>query len=325
MKNRGSVLVGIISCAGFLGCTLQTGSSADQTEESNVASTTQGLIGGWAKGTWTWSQGQPPQVMESASDHVCVLTALGGHFAGAGEWVRVSLTPDGNNWELNGNSSQSGVFGEAVCFPLNQFFGGIKPFYSNETVAYAWSRGSATSQAKGGGCQQAQVNVGLGTDFGFIEGMQGEMAGGGEFSQAIPSPSVNTINILRSQICTKGEHYTYGRWLRANPYQSFLAKFIDGKVDANGNPVPGDLNATKEFRVTFERGSSNRVWATTNPLVPTNAAMCAFTTISGKFFGEGEFARIAPSPDGSKWQLSVSMGAGSNYISAGVRCFSRFQ
>jgi hypothetical protein len=86
----------------------------------------------------------------------------------------------------------------------------------------------------------------------------------------------------------------------------------------------GDLNATDEFRRTLT-SVGTRVWNTTTPLVSTSEAMCAFTNISGKFFGEQEFVKIAPSSDGKMWELKMSMGRGSTFVSAGVRCFARYQ
>jgi len=311
MKTRGWVLVGIVACAGLFGCTLQTGESAGETVETDVASAGQAIIGGWAS-VFHWDQGQPPLRLEPSNSHVCALTAIGGHFAGTGESVRVTV--NGSNWELNGSSAQSGVFGEATCFPLAKFGGSGLHFFSNETVADAWSRGKAAGQDKGGGCQQAQNNVGLGSDFGFIEGMQGEMAGGGEASFAIPSPSVNTINILRSQICTTGHHLTFGRWLRVSPYQGFLAKFMDAKGNVN------DLDGIREFSLTH---NGSGVFADSVTMAPIDRAMCAFTSISGKFFGDRELARI--SSNGTNWVLTIAQGRGSNFMSVGARCFARFQ
>ena len=307
MKNWGwGILVGAISCAALGGCALQTGESTDGTEL--VASTGDALIGGWASGPFQWAQGQPALALESANTHVCVLSGVSGHFAGTGEMVKVTIGAN-NTWVLDGFSQQSGVSGEALCFPKAGFTGNSSAHLnSDEAIAGAFSRGK---HSPGGGCQQGQAALGVGSDFAFVEGMQGEMAGAGEFSAALQSPSQNTESLLRAQICTAGIYQTFGRFLRVNRVFTMPAQFV------GSGGLTGDVNAVPEFSIGGNLASDGVVMA------PTDRAMCALTEVTGKFFGGGESVRIRAA--GSVWVMMTAKGAGSNFVAAKARCFARNQ
>jgi hypothetical protein len=298
------------------GCALQTGETTTNGEEENVASasTEQALLGGWATGPFTWSQGQPPMVLESTGTHVCMLSRMSGHYAGTGEAVDVTTTADGNNWVLTGFSQQSGVSGEAICFPKSGFFSNSQArVFSRETVASSFSRGSGISQNSGGGCQTDQEGLAQGSDFGFIEGIQGEMAGSGEYGSVLQAPSGTTITFLRDEICTGGSHFTFGRFLRvmmptATPAP---AKWL------NTLGIRGDFNAIPEFSIGGNRASD------AVKMAPSALAMCAFTGIQGKFAGGGESVQIRE--EGSNWVMRTTKGSASNFVAASARCFARFQ
>lgn len=312
MKTGWLVVGGGIVCAMLVGCAVEAGD--DAAEASVLASSTQPLIAGWASGPFRWDQGQPPLLLESTSTHVCALSMISGRFAGTGESVKVTTSADGTRWVLTGSSAQNGVAGEAICFPkLNNAFvsNTSSRVVSEESVASAFSRGSGASQSQGGGCQQAQASLFLGSDFAFIEGMQGEMAGGGELGLAVPSPSQNTDNFLRSQICTAGVHNVFGRALRVSLPASRPAKFIDT------DGFRGDLNTIGEFSV------GGNVASASVKMARSAQALCAFTRIQGKFFGGGESVQIRE--EGEHWVLRTTKGAGSNFVGASARCFARNQ
>ena len=311
MKIRGWLVFAGVVCLAATGCALQTGESSDETGETEVASSTsEPLIGGWASGIFRWDQGQPALSLESTRTHVCVLTQIGGRFAGTGEAVQ--LTSNNTNWVLTGFSQQSGVSGEAVCFPLSKFtgVGGTRQF-SNEGVASVFSRGKAASQSNGGGCQEAQLVFGLGSDFTFFEGMQGEMAGAGEASTLVQAPSQGTGSIVRSRICTAGVRNTFSRFLRINTPGSIPTQFM------NADGAIGDLNAVQEFSIGGNRSSDAVVMA------PTSQAMCALTRVIGKFAGFGETVQIRP--EGDNWVLRTTKGAASDFVGANARCIARHQ
>ena len=60
-----------------------------------------------------WSVGQERVRMIRAEDGICFLSAVGGSFAGGGEWVRVRI--DDGFWYLEGHCQQPFVFAEATC------------------------------------------------------------------------------------------------------------------------------------------------------------------------------------------------------------------
>lgn len=64
------------------------------------------------------SDGSRPSGDGPLARHVWVLTRISGKFEGTGE---VSVTHDGANFWLDGNSKQSGVTSEATCFPRGSF------------------------------------------------------------------------------------------------------------------------------------------------------------------------------------------------------------
>jgi hypothetical protein len=72
----------------------------------------------WRITNHAWSQGNPQTWMMPASDGVCMLTGIGGKFAGAGE--RVEIVEDSGWWVLRGQSMQHGVQATAQCVPYSQ-------------------------------------------------------------------------------------------------------------------------------------------------------------------------------------------------------------
>ena len=58
-----------------------------------------------------WHQGSPPTRLIRSDEGFCFLTAVGGHFQGGGESVRVYVGDDGY-WYLGGQSMQQGVWAE---------------------------------------------------------------------------------------------------------------------------------------------------------------------------------------------------------------------
>lgn len=72
----------------------------------------------WRITSHAWSQGNPQTWMMPASEGVCMLTGIGGKFAGAGE--RVEIVEDSGFWVLRGHSMQHGVQATAQCVPYSQ-------------------------------------------------------------------------------------------------------------------------------------------------------------------------------------------------------------
>lgn len=109
--------------------------------------------------TATWSQGQQPVNLGSASDRFCFLTSIQGKFDGAGEFVRLQIS--GGQWQLTGGSGQVGVAASARCQ--------LSIAASDITAETNWVQG------------QAQQNLGSTNNRAcFLTGVEGRFRGGGE-------------------------------------------------------------------------------------------------------------------------------------------------
>jgi hypothetical protein len=60
-----------------------------------------------------WQVGQERVRLMRAADGFCFLSAVGGGFAGGGEWVRVAV--DDGWWYLSGHCLQPELWAEATC------------------------------------------------------------------------------------------------------------------------------------------------------------------------------------------------------------------
>ncbi len=106
-------------------------------------------------GEYSWSQGQVPAFMGSASNRACFLTRVTGKFEGGGEVVHAYTSWD--SWYLGGQSLQAGVGASARCVDL---------WSSGE---YSWGQG------------QIPVYMGSFADRAcFLTRMTGKFEGGGE-------------------------------------------------------------------------------------------------------------------------------------------------
>ena len=65
-----------------------------------------------------WSAGKPRVRMIRAEDGICFLSAVGGSFAGGGEWIRVRV--DDGWWYLEGHCQQPLVWAEATCVKFDR-------------------------------------------------------------------------------------------------------------------------------------------------------------------------------------------------------------
>lgn len=72
----------------------------------------------WRMTQHAWSQGNPQTWMMKSNEGVCMLTGIGGKFAGGGEGVEI--VEDSGYWVLRGYSLQHGVQATAQCVPYSQ-------------------------------------------------------------------------------------------------------------------------------------------------------------------------------------------------------------
>jgi hypothetical protein len=274
----------------------------------SVASTSQALIGGWASGPYSWSQAvYPARKLAPVATHVCVLTRFTGKFAGMGESVQ--LTDDGTNWYLQGTSQQTGVGGEAHCFPRAEFRG----IDSNTRVSSEYELYNASYKTC---APAAQKDMYAADAFVFLSGLKGELAGGGEYGLVQQGLDVDVPSYMEMRSCTRlGGLYAFARNFRVGTHTPRLAQLVAR------NGFVGDANSVPDYLIGGDVGSASAVMAR------TSEAMCAFTLIQGKFAGNGEMVQIrAEDVNGvERWVLRMTKGAGSDYVRVGARCFARDQ
>lgn len=270
----------------------ESNNAATPVGDERVGSVSQALTVAWATGPIAWKQGDPQHaVLATRADNICILTKVGGHFRGGGESVHVY--EDGENWRLGGTSQQAGVNGEAHCFPRNGFIGAN----ANRAVSSRYTLSIA------GDCSTKQGDLYNSDAFSFLEGLKGNMAGGGEYARTIQSVIPGNPNNWQGQSCTGSTLTAYARNFRVGPIEDRLARMIGSEYT-----VSGDLGHVRMAKVS--------------------EAMCAFTRLQGEFRGGGEWAQIRKEQDpvrGQVWALATRTQTDSGNIRASARCFARDQ
>lgn len=306
----GTMLSGAVAgCAGAadepIDCADGSCDLGAESSSEEVGSTSQALATQWATGPFTWKQSDPSHTrMVTKAENICVLTKIGGRFQGGGENVQVY--DDGEFWYLGGASQQSGVNGEAYCFPRSGFIG----HNTNRQVSSQYVLPITSN------CTVQRGDLYARDAFPFLQGMKGNLAGGGEYARILQTISADVLNRWEARTCVGSTLTVFARNFRVGPISTTLARFIgpNGRGDALSNPeyvVSGDLG----YKV----------------MANVSDAMCAFTHLGGNFSGGGESARIGianiPTPNGTvkRWTLTTLTQTDSQSLKAGARCFARDQ
>ena len=170
-------------------------------------------------------------------------------------------------------------------------------------TASTWTR-----DISGNVCNPSTSDTALSDTFVFLQGIQGQFAGGGEYLLVDQSLSTNVRTRVQIQSCVRGQDmfgfalsYRVGKTGR-------LATFVN---HAGGR---GDVYNVPEFTATGNQDVE---------MAPGNKAMCGLTRIQGEFMGGGE--SIAIRLENNRWVLKTRQGGGSEYMRAHARCFARNQ
>jgi len=309
-RSVGSVCWFGFACAlSALGCAVDvTDASSDEAAESDevVDTAAEPLVAGWISGPYPWDQRLHRRRLASLAGNVCVLTRLTGKFEGMGEGIRV--TDDGTNWYLEGFSKQRDLAAEAYCFPRDKFRGND----ANTRISSEYERWTIGAPRACGWTVQSEMYAS--DAFAFLSGVQGALHGGAEVASVFQGLSTSELSTVESRSCADGGLSAFARNFRVGTRSERLARFEDGSRT-------GDANRIDEFQAGDD-APSNVV-----EMAKTSAAMCAFTRIQGKFAGGGEWVQIRPEivNGEERWVLRASRAAGSNYVHARARCFSREQ
>jgi len=277
--------------------------------------------------SYQWTAGQPPIIMDPLSTHICLITGVGGNFAGAGE--RIVLDVDqgaagGARWTLGGTSGQAQLRVTATCAAKTKFvpavIGDGKFFGGTNNLT-----GQKLPHHMNGGCADHIANDGTEAprNAHFIAEMAGRWRGAGERLAVTRQGKIGAIQV------------------------NGCSGFVDGSLIAlRTSGTPAAKYQTKTARTSSEglatfallKQNEKAGWSlpflpvgepfqVANPdsdLVPYNSALCGFVYLSGKFQGYGEGVDIVAAPNGY-WRLTVSNAANGGYVSAAVRCFARDQ
>lgn len=256
-----------------------------------------GVKGGWRSGPYSLqhSLGNMKIPLDLASTHVCILTRVSGKFMGGGESVRVHRRIDDDRWYLElDNHSDQGVAGSAYCF----WKGGFLANGPDRSI-------SALIEAR----EHQAVPTWNGHAATFLAGVNGHLRGGGEHARIVQSQDVSRPSELRVG--------SAAGFLKAWAY-SFFA----------GAAGSGARTAAKFSEGEFKLDHVSIVSPIWVDMARTEAAMCYFTRLQGRFQGFGEWAEIVPVIDSNgveRWRLRASAGSEVSEVFAAARCYRRDQ
>lgn len=243
------------------------------------------------------SSSQGPSDIDNATERLCLLTGVGGHFAGGGEKVRVHKN-NNNAWQLTVHGGQE-VYGQEHCVDKNAFFG------ANNDQSWLPEQQHDISSSS------SQSNSTLNTTDGqwvtALMGLTGAMEGGGEagwVTQAVPGKS----NKLDTQ--------SFQGYLRAYSMGFGLENFASSARWAtdteNYFTFPLTTKAPTQ-PVASQYGVNEQV------LVPAAAGFCYLTKLQGNFDGVNDLVKLEIRE--GNWILSVRgtcfEGASENAFFAG--------
>ena len=156
--------------------------------------------------------------------------------------------------------------------------------------------------------------------FSYLAGFQGRMQGSGKWFQIDQATSPDLSSTFQAHTCGSSSDVGitfllgFARSYRVGAHTARLANF------SNRDGVLADINNRPEYVAGGNVASDVAV------LAPVDNAMCGLTSIQGDFEGNGESVQIRDEEkNGLHWVLRTTKGAGSNFVKAGARCYSRTQ
>jgi hypothetical protein len=248
-------------------------------------------------------------------------------------------------------SEVTGDYGDQGCSEVTSYDGMWRGTCRGRAVCVNWSSfsegvngthlllegGVVASYGGGTGAPPTSItnnaNMWSGNSITFVNGMLGEMEGGGEYGRIIQSGSVTTTSKVQAH--TQAFGYLNPTYLSVAAVSVFagvlsqnrLARVVGYGVSppylssgAYGAYIYGGVNTTGtfEFDVATDSGYSS-YW-----LVPPVFGVCGLTRVSGNFNGGGEKATITEtlhSNGRNYWLLKTTAGSGAS-AKASARCMA---
>jgi hypothetical protein len=247
----------------------------------------------------------------TSATHICVATGFTGDRSAEDSNANVFLqsNPANGQWYFRSDPHENGR-AWARCAPWSSF---IKN--SGDVV---WSSDGVSARCKTselGGICSGTANLWKGDAWSVLQGVSGEMEGGGEWARVGQTGTVGLSEVkvhtatgnflMAASMVGLGQSFFIGV-----PNSTRLAPFISFQ---NGNWVKSNiLFGTTTFDVSTTEGFSS-YW-----LAPHSQGLCYMTRLSGDFNGSGESVRITV--NGNNYFVTARAGNGKAYGS--VRCMA---
>lgn len=270
---------------------------------------------------WDWVLGNQNKAVSPSGPNICLLTSVGGKFAGAGEHIVLDVDPNtagGPRWTIGGTSGQNELRAAVTCARKDKFTPG---FMDNQSIGYQ----SVTPHLHAS-CNAFAFGAGLSGQGNalFIREIAGKWSGGGE---AVVASQNSAAGATVMNACS------------GNVVGGLAAIKFNGSGPVKWYSRGGrttNVNAAT-FRSIMKWENSSEFWGSWGPadltmggdyrLIPVDKGLCGIVGIRGPFNGYGETIDILPKViDGvNMWTLNISNAKQNSLLDVAVRCIARDQ
>jgi hypothetical protein len=230
--------------------------------------------------SWNQSQGTVT-VMMPASEGMCFLTGIGGHFQGTGENVHLEI--DNGVWVMTGASQQTNVNSTATCVAWSDLGGdggyGYEEFWANASGPV--SHGIFAC----GTCEPQQNDATMWNNYNFC-------------SLSYVSGNLDSNSWIEQ--VWNGSTWVLNNWENGEGSDMLDAAFCYGLK------LPHTMTISNQYNWT--------VGDQPVAMMPASEAVCALTQVDGGFRGSGENVYIENLGGtlylwGESWQANTTVGA----------------
>jgi hypothetical protein len=230
------------------------------------------------------------KVLDDTDDSICVLSQVGGKFAGTSESVELNTAASGSGggpaWYLSASSNHTAAntntYGRAICVPKTQFTNGGSNTWSAE------SDGDDTYSPPG------SANIGITADFSTavsLNGVSGHYNGGGEWAKIY-----HNVNQTPDEWWFKGSTNT--STMKTDWTEWGIDSPAGGTVSFQ-SPAEGEDTARSTDADAFSNGEKALL------LDDSDNSICYLIKFQGRFDGRGEWIRIDEGQNSGSWYLRV--------------------
>lgn len=261
-----------------------------------------------------WLVGQPTKLLNPVATHICLLTGVGGNFAGGGERVVVGIdkgAAGGERWYISGSSGQAELRATATCVRKDLF----APYVPGMTPSYGIGSYKLPNHMNGACASHIASDGWRFNNYAhFISEVAGKWRGGGEKLGVVQT--AQGLGAIQVNGCSG---FVDGA-LTAIGSNSFTAKYWTASGRTN-------TVAAATFSFTNISGGGFTTAGDDLVLAPVDEAICGIVGIAGKFQGYGEAVEIVVRAVNGKlhWVLQTKNQAAQGHVHGAARCFARDQ